>query len=165
MKRNYLSLNEDDVLREYSKKESYISSEQSTTIEQDYILLPEEYDIFSEIDPRLFTQFDTQQHILLSSCLIYIKERLVSIFLANGVMFVLPKMQSAYEQGSIVLNLAYSGYRVFFSFDSDEMGATAYCGIVVQDEEASISTQTKKIDLKNYKKAINDILQPIIENS
>lgn len=165
MRKSYLSSDEDSTLREYIRKQTYLSPKQSTRDNQKYSLLPEEYDVFSEIDPKLFLREDTEQQKLISLCLIYIKEQLISLFLEKGVICVLPKLKYITEENAVILNWAYSGYRVFFSFNNDEMGATAFCGIVVQSDEESVETQMKKLDIKNYRLVLAGILKIVIENS
>jgi hypothetical protein len=166
MKKSYLPSENKELIKDYSKKDSYLHPEQPTEIEKSCIILPEEYSVFSKIDQRLFAYDDTKQHRLISKCLVYMKEQLVLLYLTNDIICILPKLQCINEEdGSIILNWAYSGYRIFFSFDDDESGAAAFCGVIVQNDEESISTQSKKLNLKNYKSIINSVMKVVIENS
>ncbi len=151
----------------YEKKTTYIKENEYINMESDlYLPLPEEYDIFTQIDPSLFFKRDTKQYELVSNCLKYLRRILQILYKERGVVCVLPKLIPSYDdRGTILFNWAYSTFRAFLSFENENGRYDAFCGIVYQSDENSVSTQTRKINDENYMEMIDELLQLVINNS
>lgn len=167
MSKNYLS-NSDREDNKYSRKFSYIQKPNISmaTGKYTYFLLPEEYDIFSELDPSVFVKMDTEQNKWIALCLSYMRDKLMELYIAQNIVCVLPKLTSFKdEDGTMIFNWAYSNYRAFLSFDGESGNYDAYCGIVIQLTLDEVSTQTRKLNKKNYQAAIDSIIQLVVNNS
>ena len=129
-----------------------------------YVQLPEEYAIFSEIDNSFFSLTDTEQHRFLSLCLQHLKTQLLNLYIKLNVVRVLPKLSITFDKdGAIVLNWAYTSFRVYFNFET--VVENSYYGIVAQNSEDTIFSNAGKLNDRNYALVINNILQYVIENS
>lgn len=166
MSKSYLNRSKSDVVKRYNRKYSYIKTELNSKLSFDYTILPEEYSIFSDIDNDLFLNQNTLQEQLLSSCLTYLKEKLVDIFINRGIICVLPKLKvSNDDENNIIINWFYTNYRIYFSFDNEKTNYQSYCGIVLQEDNESFSSHSRKITKDNYKEVIDAVLQIVINNS
>lgn len=163
MKNNYLSEETEENIKKYDKKDSYFSVDMFANVENKYLSLPDEYAVFSEIDGSWFERTETTQFKLISNCLNYIREQLTKLYLLQGVVCILPKLKALEESdGTIVFNWAYANFRIFFSFENDANGNDAYYGMIVQEGEDSIVSQTNRINFQNYKINIDKVLQQVI---
>ena len=164
---SYLSSQTASEVKGYIRKNSYVSvSSNDSGIYDLYYSLPEEYDVFTYIDPSFFANKGTKQQELISDCLTYMRKALLSLFASSGVVCVLPKLSVFNDDtGTITFNWAYSTFRAFLSFDDERGDYDSYCGIVFQTDNDSISTQTKKITKTNYKNLIDELLSLVINNS
>lgn len=148
----------------YQQTISYVLDHGEQQIGPIYAQLPEEYAIFSEIDDTFFSLNDTEQHRLLSRCLQHLKVQLVNLYIKSDIVRILPKLKvTSDEDGAIVLNWAYTSFRVYFNFEAD--ADNSYYGIVAQTNEDSIFTNSGKLNFKNYISVINNILLYVVENS
>lgn len=163
---NYLSSLGNSKTRAYIKKTKYATQNNSAGIEENiYQIIPEEYDIFSEIDPTYLSRRDTKQDELISDCLLYMRNMLFSLYRSNEVAFLFPKLKITHDSdGTITFNWALSTCRAFLSFENELGDYAAYYGIVMQTDEDSVSTRTSKITSTNYKDAMKDLLQLVINN-
>ena len=163
-KRTYLNA-ESKPIQGYSKKNSYIVDDERTPLKK-YSLLPEEYDVFSELDPSLFTRMGTRQQGLISTCLLYMKECLLDFYNDRGIVCILPKLiETQDDEGTITFSMALSNFRAFMSFEGELGNYDAYYGVVAQTDEDSISSETKKLTYENYETAIQTFLQILINNA
>ena len=163
-KRSYLDI-ESKPIQGYSKKNSYIVDDERESLRK-YSLLPEEYDMFSELDPSIFTRMGTRQQELISTCLIYMKECLLDFYNDHGIVCILPKLiETQDEEGTITFSMAISNFRAFMSFEGEMGNYDAYYGVVAQSDEDSVSSETKKLTYENYETAIQTFLQILINNA
>lgn len=155
--------------KRYGEGSTYISKSVNATFgdsTNQYFPLPEEYDVFTKIDSNLFTRNDTEQFVLISKCLQYMREQLVQFVLLQKVEKVLPKLTFSQDvDGTITFNWVHSNFRAFFSFEGESGNYDAYCGIVVQAAEDSVSTQTRKLTQENCKSVVEIITKVVCENS
>ncbi len=165
--KTYLSSQENCEIVEYSTKSTYISMiNDSDHLPYMYCTLPEEYDVFTNLEPSLFTSRETQQHEMISNCLFYMRQFLQRLYSSRGIICVLPKLTVLCDRGgTITFNWAHSNFRAFMSFDDEASGYDSYCGIVFQEDVDSVSTRTRKIYSTNYISVINELLDLVICNS
>jgi hypothetical protein len=163
-KRSYLNT-ESKQIQGYSKKSSYIVDDDRDSLRK-YSLLPEEYDMFSELDPAFFTRKETRQQKLISTCLFYMKECLLDFYNSHGIVCILPKLiYTQDDEGTITFSMALSAFRAFMSFEGEKGDYDAYYGVVSQTDEDSVSSETKKLTYENYESAIQSFLQILINNA
>ncbi len=163
-KRSYLDV-EPKPVKGYSKKSSYIVDD-----ERDFLfkfrLLPEEYDIFSELDQSFFTHKETRQSEFISTCLTYMKECLLDFYCRQGIVCILPKLLCSQDnEGAITFSMALSNFRAFMSFEGEKGNYDAYYGVVSQLDDESVSSETQKLTSENYKTAIQSFLQILVNNA
>lgn len=164
--KSYLTPNNDDEIKDYTRKTSYFPLHSRASFASAlYSSLPEEYDIFSQIAPSFFTNRETKQQELISDCLIYMRKTLLSLYESSGVVCVLPKLYASSDDGSITFNWAYSTFRAFLSFENETGGYDAYCGIVFKSDIESVATKIRKISSTNYKNVLDELLELVINNS
>lgn len=163
-KRSYFDT-ESKPVQGYSKKNSYIIDDDHDSLAT-YSLLPEEYDIFSELDQSLYIKEGTRQMDFISTCLMYMKESLIDFYNSHGIICILPKLLCTQdEDGAITFSMALSNLRAFMSFEGEKGNYDAYFGIVSQTNEDSVSSETMKLTSKNYEIAIQLFLQILINNA
>lgn len=163
-KRSYLDT-ESKPVQGYLKKSSYIVEDDRDSLKK-YGLLPEEYDMFSELDPSLFTRKDTRQQRLINTCLLYMKECLLDFYNNRGIVCILPKLIYTQDnEGTVTFSMAQSAFRAFISFEGEKGGYDAYYGVISQSDEDSVSSETKKLTYENYQSAIQSFLQILINNA
>lgn len=163
-KKSYLDT-EIESIQGYSKKSSYIVDDDRDSLKK-YNLLPEEYDMFSELDQSLFAQKGTRQVEFISTCLLYMKKCLIDFYNMNGVICILPKLICTKDDDdTVTFSMALSSFRAFISFEGERGNNDAYYGVLSQTEENSVSSETKKLTTENYEVAIRSFLQVIINNS
>ena len=166
MGNNYLNNNNANSSNEYVRPPSYFSEDRIDKVGISYLLLPEEYDIFSEIDSSLLSKTDTPQYELISLCLLYMRESLLELYLSNNIICVLPKLNESHAfNGTITFYWAYTGFRASLSFEDEQGKYDAYCSIVYQTDENTVSTKTSKINRINYKNVMREILQLVVDQS
>lgn len=165
MKKSYIESDQESQNKvAYWKSTSYITNENDQCSASNYTLLPEEYSIFSEIDGSCFTRNDTAQDRFLALCLQYLKNRLLKIYAQYGVIRVLPKLSiTSDEDDAIVLNWAYANFRIYFTFEKSI--ENSYYGIVAQNTEETVFTNSGKLTETNYSSIIDMILAYVIDNS
>lgn len=148
----------------YSSTRTYAIHDEVQQVLSSYSMLPEEYDIFSDIDNSYFLLEDTKQHRLLSSCLKYLRDQLFRLYVQYGAVRILPKLKMLLDSdGAIVLNWAYATFRIYFSFESSI--DNSFFGMVAQQTEDTMFTSTGKLNEMNYQDAINKALEYAISNS
>ena len=163
---------ESQPIHDYTKKNSYInnkdfdSKKEYNFLSEEYILLPEEYDIFSTLDKSFFTQKTTIQLDLISKCFNYMKKCLIDLYNKQDVICILPKLLSSQdEDGTITFSMVLSNLRAFLSFEGEKGDYDAYFGIVIHIDEDTISSETKKLTSENYEATLQLFLQTIIKNA
>lgn len=168
MRYNYLPNSEDDSLVNYSFKSSYLQNEktQNKSGVNSYQLLPEEYDVFSNLNLEdLFNKLP-KQYPLAMLVLKAIRQQLLSVYEVDGLVCVLPKLSFYIDnEQTLHFNLANSNFRVFFSFEPMEQSDAAFCGLIVQENESSVTTQTIAINSENYESIVSNVLTVVFENS
>lgn len=165
MKRNTYLDYESSRIQDYSRNGSYIINDE-LLLSKDYCILPDEYDIFSELDQSLFSNSATKQYLLISMCLRYMKECLYEFYTNNGIVCILPKMIFSIDnEGTIVFNMALSYFRAFLTFEGERECFDAYYGVVSQVDEESVVSETKKITINNLEDSIRSFLNIIVSNS
>ena len=163
-KRSYLDTDSGPV-QGYSKKSTYILDDDRDFLRK-YSLLPEEYDMFSELNSSFFTRRETRQLELISTCLFYMKECLLDFYNSHGIVCILPKLIFTQDdEGTITFSMALSTFRAFMSFEGEKGNYDAYYGIVSQTDKDSVSSETKKLTFENYETAIQSFLQVLINNA
>lgn len=162
MTKNYYTTEHQNI-HNYQQRRNYFSCEVTTFPDVDYTILPEEYAIFNQISTEFFHKNGTKQRDMVATCLQHLKELLLSFHRDHGVICVLPKLRLYTEEDeTIVLNWAYSGFRAFFSFGGEAADYDSFCGIVIQNDINSVMSQTKRINIENYKEVINELLLYVI---
>ena len=97
-------------------------------------------------------------------CLQYLKNRLLKIYAQYGVIRVLPKLSiTSDEDDAIVLNWAYANFRIYFTFEKSI--ENSYYGIVAQNTEETVFTNSGKLTETNYSSIIDMILAYVIDYS
>lgn len=165
MKNNYLQNNDENTIKKYQNSNSYLNGgiEDSSTLLK-YFLLPEEYDVFSNI--KIDTTPWEKTYPLAVKVLSSMRHSIVSILENSGVVCILPKLQLSQDQDdTISLSLANSGYRIFFSFEPQNIGGKSYCGLLLQEDEFSVTTQTKIITETNYDSIVASVLKIIFDQA
>ncbi|MHC1787387.1 MAG: hypothetical protein AB9880_10040 [Christensenellales bacterium] len=164
MKRSYIKSDSNvENIKNYRISDSYISSDFESSAEYNFSILPEEYSVFSDVDGKFFVTHDTGQHQLLALCLNYLKKQLFSLYTLKGIIRVLPKLSITYDMdNAIVINWAYSLFRVFLNFEFE--ANNSYYGIVIQNEEDGIFTKAGRLNTKNFESIIEMVLTYVIDN-
>lgn len=132
-------------------------------VSRQYARLPEEYAVFSEIDEACFHLTSTEQERLFSKCLRHLRSCLLDLYTQMGVIRVLPKLDVTTDNdGAIVLNWAYTGFRIYFNFERsvDE----SFFGIVIQNDDG-IATNTGKLNSRNCASVVEAVLLYVINHS
>jgi hypothetical protein len=166
MKKNYLMDDNEDSIEKYCNVSSYLSYEDSYNSQSNYFLLPEEYDIFSNLGFDKIIATLNEKYPLAIQVLISFKTHLQQIVMNKGVFCILPKLiYSNTDENTISFNLVNSTFRIFFSFDSVDTGGMAYCGLVVQEDAISMLTQSKIVNKENCDYIVDLVLNTMLENS
>ena len=153
----------------YDKKASYLNTTEREGDVPPYIVLTEDYDIFSEVDKAFIYRTDTKQFKLISLCFRFLQNQLVALMKEDRQLRrdrVLPKViMTQGDNGSIAFNWAFSSFRATLLFESEEDNNSAYCNIVFQKTVGSISIQTDEVNENNYSQVMNKLLYSVIDNS
>lgn len=148
----------------YQQSDTYLVGEKKQGVHTKYSMLPEEYAIFADLDNSLFVLDDTEQHRFLAKCLQHLQSQLRNIFVHYGIVQVLPKLSITNdEDGAIILNWAYTNFRIYMNFEHSV--DNSYYGIVAQNNEENIFTNSGKLNDRNYVSIINMLLKYVINNS
>lgn len=148
----------------YQQANTYLAGEKKQGVHAKYSLLPEEYAIFADLDSSLFVLGDTEQHRFLAKCLQHLQSQLRNILVHYGIVRVLPKLSITNdEDGAIVLNWAYTNFRIYLNFELSV--DNSYYGIVAQNNEENIFTNSGKLNDRNYVSVIDMLLKYVIDNS
>ena len=162
MKESYISLETLPRRKSaYQSSKSYICEDDMQQSTLTYTLLPEEYSVFSEIDPTYFLLDDTEQHSFLASCLLYLKAQLLNIYTKVGVICIFPKISISMESdGAITLNWAYANFRIYFNFEP--LVDNSFYGMVAQSVDENIFTNVGKLNKKNFHAVIDSLLEYVV---
>lgn len=165
MSKSYINSNHSTKCNDtYRKSKSYVTKNNDQYSALNYFLLPEEYEIFSEIDNSYFVQNETDQYRLLALCLHHLKSQLLNIYSHHGIIRVLPKLSITMDEDeAIILNWAYTNFRIHLNFE--KVIEHSHYGIVAQHTEETIFTNVGKLTETNYASVINMILAYVIDNS
>lgn len=156
MKKSYIQ--NQSINNTYKQKKTYIHKMREDSLFFEYNLLPEEYDVFSEIIDYEKLGCLEEQKDLLIEITNQINKSLKIINCKYGVLKVLPKMEiSADADGAIVMNWPYSLYRIYF--DIEKRVNESFYGLVIRDSENGIQTRTEIITRENCAEIISYILQ------
>lgn len=167
MKKNYLMDNNEDGIKKYTNASSYLPTEENIDYNnRSYFLLPEEYDVFSNLNWGELSIALKEKYPLAIKLLSSFRTHLQNIANNDGILCVLPKLLlNGDEEKSITFNLVNSNFRIFFSFEATEIGGMAYCGLVIQEDATSMITQSKLISEANYDSIVESVLKIMFENS
>lgn len=161
MKKSYLNRKND--IKSYEKKSSYIFNS-FVDRTNEYKILPEQYDIFVNVEKHYFVDSETQQQQLISNCLNYMKKVILSIYNSQGIICVLPKINvQVSDENTVVFNWAYSTFRAYMTFENEKGNFDAFFGIIAKTDEYAIKSETKKIDLNNYKEVVTSAIVKMVE--
>ena len=148
----------------YRQGESYVIRNDGKRISLLYTQLPEEYAIFSDLDDSLLSNQDTEQHEFLSKCLQHLKIELLNIYANNGVVRILPKLSIALDSDdAFVVNWAYTNFRIYFTIE--KCIENSFYGIIAQQNDESIFSNSGKFVEGNYVSVINMLLNYVFENT
>lgn len=162
MRKSYL--NKKDDVKPFEKRSSYIFN---TFVDRtnEYEKLPEQYDIFVNVGKHFFIDSATPQQQLVSNCLNYMKKVLLSIYNYQGIICVLPKIDiQVSDENTVVFNWVYSTFRAYMTFENERGNYDAFFGIIVKTDEYAIKSETKKIDLNNYREVVASAIGMMVEN-
>ena len=166
MKKNYLMDDNEENIKKYYNVSSYLSNEDIYNLQSNYFLLPEEYDIFSNLNFDQIIVALNKKYPLAVQVLTSFKKHLQQTAMDQGVCCILPKLlYSSTDENTISFNLVNATFRIFFSFDSMNIGGMAYCGLVVQEDETSMITQSKIVNKENCDYIVDLVLKTMLENS
>lgn len=74
-----------------------------------------------------------------------------------GAVKILPKLNISNDtDDAIIINWIYSNYRIYVNIE--KRIEDSFYGIVIQDQEQNIRSNSGKMDYANYKKIIDQIL-------
>lgn len=162
MNKTYLDVSEKQ--RSYIEKETYIGSEKEEPIFSRYSILPEEYDVFSELELNKISNIDESQSNLLELFFSDLRDKLKYLVMIYGIMKVLPKLHVFVDSDSaVIVNWAYSNYRFFINIERKI--ANSFYGIVAQDDERNMFSNSGKFDESNYDDITDKILDYIFNQS
>lgn len=129
-----------------------------------YQMLPEEYNIFSDINFKILQNINEKQKNFFFSFINTLRDFLKIIYINIGIVKILPKLRIEIDaEDAIVLNLAYANYRIFFNFEKKINNS--YYGIVSKNEYDVFKSMSGKLNEENYQDVIIKILQYILKNS
>lgn len=154
MRKTYL--NYDEINNTINIKDSYLEKYSEENSHPFYEPLPIEYDVFSELNIQ-DVQFQTSQKEFLDAILSDLKNKLKELFACYGAIKTLPKLTVLNDtDNAIIINWIYSNYRIYVNIESKI--EDSFYGIVIQDQEKNIRSNSGKMDYTNYKKIIDQIL-------
>lgn len=154
MRKTYL--NSDEINNTIDIKDSYLEKHSEENSHPFYEPLPMEYDVFSELNIQ-DVQFQTSQKEFLDAILSDLKNKLKELFTYYGAIKTLPKLTVLNDiDNAIIINWIYSNYRIYVNIESKI--EDSFYGIVIQDQEKNIRSNSGKMDYTNYKKIIDQIL-------
>ena len=155
MKKTYLG-NKSEISN-YIKSESYIYYPEENINTIKYANLPEQMDIFGNIDLNKLGALEQGQKNLLEKTILGLKEKLREIYFIQGVNKVLPKIViSRDSDNAILLNWAYSNFRFFITIEIESNNS--FYGIVVQDENGDAYSKSGRFNESNYDVIIDKAL-------
>lgn len=162
MSKSYLEQNKD--CKSYIQKDSYIKSNIDKKPYLSYATLPEEYDVFSELKLEVLEDAYKEQLLLLEDFLNGLKEKLKYLVMVQGVVRILPKLSLAKDKDdAFIVNWAYSNYRIFINIEKKI--EDSFYGIIAQDEEKNVFSNSGKFDESNYNLVTNKILDYIFNQT
>ena len=154
MRKTYL--NNDEVYNIIDIKDSYFEKPSEESSHSFYELLPMEYDVFSELNVQSL-HFQTSQKEFLDAILGDLRTKLKELFVYYGAVKMLPKLNISNDiDNAIIINWIYSNYRIYVNIERKI--EDSFYGIVIQDQEQNIRSNSGKMDYANYKKIIDQIL-------
>ena len=156
MKKTYLGNKSE--LSNYIKSESYIYYPEENINTIKYANLPEQMDIFSDMDLNKLGTLEQGQKNLLEKTILELKEKLREIYFIQGINKVLPKIAiSRDSDNAILLNWAYSNFRFFITIEIESNNS--FYGIVVQNENGDAYSESGKFNESNYDVIIDKTLE------
>ncbi len=164
---SYLTSFSPELENEYNPQSTYLSPKPKLEVLSDvYYSLPEEYNIFSNIDFSFFINRNDKQQEQISNCLIYLRQIYFDFLHSNNIIGIFPKFYvTENDNGTITFNIATSNYSAFISFDNESGNYDSYSGIVIISGDESMSTSTFKLDKENYKGMLDRLMSLIISSS
>lgn len=125
----------------------------------DYILLPEEYDVFSNIKKELNKILikKNEQSSFIKYFYNIFSDSLKEHYYKKNKNIVLPKFSlSKDEEGAYIFDLNKSTFRLFINFEKNK--SDSFYGYISQDEEDSYTTKNGRISENNCSQIIDTII-------
>lgn len=178
MKTNSYFKVDDNSLQDYTTSDSYVVTDESGSSDQVFqffqqydkedlslgetSLLPNDYDVFSDLSSELFSSNRILQNSLIIKCFAYMKSVLLEIYRSFGIIRPLPKINFIKTiDGSFTFSFMTSTYRIFLLFD-DEKTQFGHYGILTQKDEDSFNSEIKRFTIEDYKKAITHVILSLL---
>lgn len=128
-----------------------------------YLVLPEAYDIFVNINFGICKFRSDFQREMVSLFLENLRERLNKIYVESGILKVLPKLCLSQDtDGAIVIDWDYVNYRIFINIG--EKIADSFYGIIVQNAANGTNSYTGELNKLNYEDVVYKLLQLVFAN-
>lgn len=128
-----------------------------------YLLLPEAYDVFTNINFKDIDFANDEQKQFMERCLNYIEFVLKNKHKEIGIVKVLPKLSLSHdEDGAITIHWDYFNYKIFIDIEKDV--SQSFYGIVYKKGLNSIAYTTEPLTEDNYINAITSIVDFIFDN-
>lgn len=162
----YLNLNTPSSVDEYYiPKRTYLEETDETVGPKPYAVLPEEYDVFSELDEKYFTFGVNLQLNFIGKIMTYLRARLILISNEFTNYVVLPKLKVFEdEDGYIIINWTYTHARIYIAISNNQNLEESYLGLVIESANNEFTSQTSVINETNYQEKIDSVLQLIFAN-
>lgn len=158
-------LNPKDKTNIIEERKTYINNNYYSDPIIQYKQLPEEYDVFSEINNELkllSENINTQQEFINLFCN-GLKSTLLKEVEYNGIRTILPKFSiNKDSEEAYILNLIKNNYRIFINFEKNI--ENSFYGIILQQVSDSYFSTTGKINSSNYLSFIDKLSKIILSN-
>lgn len=141
------------TIGKYAPKVSYLPTFQDYVKNKQYQILPEEFDVFSEVSKYvselMSEQFaESKQIKLLFEFFSYLKNDLIKQANITKMLKPLPKLSiNTDDDGAYVVNWAYVNYRIHLNFEKNV--EDSFYGIAVQYDVESFSNYSKRLSSEN----------------
>lgn len=147
----------------FSVKSSYVVHNSSNEILLDYIVLPSEYDVFSQLDFNVLNNCSPDQRKLFDQIYHQITNTLKIIYCNYGVVKPLPKMDLSLDSdGALILTWTYTLFRVYFDIEKNIINS--FYGLVIYESDNSIQTKTDLIKSSEFEQVVRQIIQYIFNH-
>lgn len=148
-----------------NERTSYLDSDIYIEPIIQYKQLPEEYDVFSEIDKELqsLNKIRNEQQDFIKLFCNKLRNNLLNEIELNGIKTVLPKFSINQDsEEAYTFNLIKNNYRIFINFEKNIKNS--FYGIILQQFADSYFSTTGKINPSNYISLTNKFSEIILSN-